>query len=400
MFHEDFFKKIYELKLQYSNQLVNNPLQLQSILRKNIDNNRIALWVFEVIMNEKKFENKFPKLINSGGLLKGVVCEQATDEQVAEHKASFFKGYSFLDLTAGLAIDTMAFAKKFSNVIAVETNPDLIGLLQFNSNQLGFQNIKFVKDIAENFLSYNTSLFDLVYLDPSRKVQQKKVYHPKDCSPNIFEILPSLNQISNQILIKLSPMIEIQELLKWFQNIEWIWVISKDYECKEILVILNFEYDNTPKYRLSILQKNNVFVYELQSNSTYELYSDLSFDDYQWILIPDVTFVKTHTLIYLQNQTQGFLTSKHDGILFLPQKPKNYYGKLKKVIKIMTIKEFEIYQKKLNLFKAQVLKRHFPLKVEEIRKKWKILEGNLDTLIFFKQENQSYVVHCVEEPKY
>ncbi len=396
MFHQDFLKKIYELKLQYQNLLTNNPLQLQSVLRKNIDDLESALWAFEVIMNEKKFENKFPKLIYSGGLLKGVVCEQATDEQVAEHKASFFKGTNFLDLTAGLAIDSMAFAKNFSKVIAVEPYSDLVNLLQFNSNQLGFQNIEFVNDTAENFLSYNTLLFDLVYLDPSRKVEQKKVYHPKDCSPNIFEILPSLNRITKKILIKLSPMIEVQELLKWFQNMEWIWAISKNHECKEILVLLNLEYNQPPKYRISILQKYDSFVYEFESINIQEPNLNLSFDICQWILIPDVTFVKTHSLAYLQNLTQGFLTSNHDGFLLLSQKPEKYYGKLKKIIKIMSIKEFEGYQKKHNLWKAQVLKRHFPLKVDEIRKKWKIMEGNLDTFIFFKWDKQSFVVHCVE----
>ncbi|GIV43058.1 MAG: hypothetical protein KatS3mg035_0181 [Bacteroidia bacterium] len=397
MLNQDFLKKIYDLKLHYQKVSWDTPLQLQTILRKNIKDWEMAIGVSEFIINEKKFKHKFPKLIEGGGLIKSLVAEQATDEQVAEHKASFFQGNHFLDLTAGLAIDTMAFAKNFSKLIAIEANPDLIPLLQWNANKLGFQNIEFVYDTAENFLSYNTSLFDLVYLDPSRKIQQKKVYHPKDYSPNIFEILPSLNRITKKVLIKLSPMIEVQELSKWFQNIEWIWLISKNRECKEILVLINTEYNTKPQYRLSILNKQHVYVYELDPMSIKKENKEFRLVEYSWVLIPDVVFVKSHALFYLQNVTQGFLTDAQDGVLLLSQKTQNDYGKLKKIVQVLSLKDFEKYQKKYNLWKAQVIKKHFSLKVEEIRKKWKILEGNSDTLIFVKIANQSYVIHGVED---
>lgn len=397
MVNQEFLKKIYELKLQYQNIPWKDSLQLQTLLRKNMDNSNIVLLVTEFILNEKKYEKKFPKLINSGGLIKGVVCEQATDEQIAEHKASFFKGNQFLDLTAGLAIDTMAFAKNFFNVTAIETNPDLIPLLLFNSEKLNLKNIHFIHDTAENFLSYNQKKWDLVYIDPSRKVEQKKVYHPKDCSPNIFKILPQLYSITDTILIKLSPMLEIQEVLKWFENIEYLWVISKNQECKEILVLINPKHNSTPYYRLSILNKEQIFVYEFEHIDNFIINQDLHLEDYSWVLIPDVVFVKSHTLTNLQNLTQGFLTDTHDGILLLSQKPKNYYGKIKKIKKILQLKEFEVYLKNSSLNKAQVIKKHFPMKVEEIRKKWKILEGTFDTLIFLKMGGHTYVIHCVED---
>lgn len=396
MLNQDFLKKIYDLKLYYQNVLWDTPLQLQTVLRKNIKDWDISIFLSEFIINEKKFKNKFPKLIEAGGLIKGVLGEQATDEQVAEHKATFFQGDNFLDLTAGLAVDTMAFAKNFSKVTAVDSNPDWIPLLQFNASRLGLQNIEFVHDSAENFLSRNSSFFDVIYLDPSRKVQQKKVYHPKDCSPNIFEILPSLYKFTQKILIKLSPMIEVQELSRWFQNIEHIWLISKNRECKEILVLINTEYNTNPRYRLSILNKQDAYVYELEPTDEKKENSKLPLLGYSWVLIPDVVFVKSHALVYLQNLTQGFLTATQDGILLLSQRPQNDYGKLKKITQVLSLKEFERYQKEYNLWKAQVIKKHFPLRVEEIRKKWKISEGNADTLIFVKVESRSYVIHCVD----
>lgn len=394
MFTKDFLKKISELKQEYVSLQPMNPLKLQSILRKKIKNNEVSTLLTELIFNEKKYENKFPKLIQSGGILWSDVCEQATSELIAEHKANFFYGHHFLDLTAGLAIDTMAFAKNFTYVTAIEANAPLIPILAFNAEKLNFHNIHFIHDTAENFLIHNTSNFDLIYIDPSRKHHQKKVFHPKDCSPNIFDLLPQLSLHTQKILIKLSPMIETSELMQWFEHIEWIWVISQNNDCKEVLVLINREYKELPQLRLSVFNKSHVHVYELHPMTTKEQSINPNFSDYQWILIPDVAFVKTHTLTQLQKITQGFLTSAHDGALLLCEKPNNFFGRIKRILKIMNLNEWEEYQKQNQVWKAQVIKKNFPLKVEEIRKKWKIHDGNKDCLIFFKIGHTSFVAHC------
>ncbi len=294
----------------------------------------------------------------------------------------------------------MAFAQNFLKAIAIESNENLIPILEWNTFQLNIQNLKFIHNSAENFLLTDNQYYDLIYIDPSRKNQNQKVYHPKDCSPNIFELIPILFSKSNQILIKLSPMIEVNELQKWFQHIEWIWIISKENECKEILILLNPTYNQPPKFRISIIQKSEIFVYqsfnEVDKIKKLENIHNQELQNYNYVLIPDVAFVKAHLLEYLSKQIQGFLTSNHDGILFLNKNPNTYYGRIKKNIQVMNLNEFTDYQKKHSLWKGQVIKKHFPLKIEEIKKKWKLIDGNQDTFIFFKIGKQSKVVHCKE----
>jgi protein-L-isoaspartate O-methyltransferase len=392
--NKDFFKKIYSDIQKYKNLDISNLLKFLQNIRKDFSEKEYSLILSEFISNEKKYQNKFPNLIHAGGLLYGKVCEQATDEAVATHKATFFQGSQFLDLTAGLGIDTMAFAKKFHSVTAIEPEPDLLSLLQFNTEQLHMDNIHCILSSAEQFLAFNTLKYDLIYIDPSRKIQNQKVYHPKDCSPNVLILLPHLFSFSSQILIKLSPMIEIQELPKWFHSIEWIWIISKENECKEVLVLLNKNYNGNPNYRLSLLHKNECYVYEW--NFHPHLSNDTSNDDfhfYQYVLLPDVAFNKAHALNYLAYLTHGKLTSEHDGFLFLKEIPQNYYGRIKKILKIIDLKDFEDYQRKQHLWNAQVIRKHFPMKVEEIRKKWKITEGK-ECLIFYQWNKKNQVVHC------
>ena len=66
----------------------------------------------------------------------------------------------------------------------------------------------------------NKEKFDLIYLDPARRDNHnRKVFLLEDLSPNIIEIQEQLSDISPEILIKLSPLIDIQHLISSLQNI-------------------------------------------------------------------------------------------------------------------------------------------------------------------------------------
>ncbi len=54
MLSKDFLKKLWELKLYYSTIPYKNTLQLQTIIRENIENSFIASTITELILNEKK----------------------------------------------------------------------------------------------------------------------------------------------------------------------------------------------------------------------------------------------------------------------------------------------------------------------------------------------------------
>ena len=64
------------------------------------------------------------------------------------------------------------------------------------------------------FSQNNKEKFDLIYLDPARRDNHnRKVFLLEDLSPNIIEIQEQLSDISTEILIKLSPLIDIQHLV-------------------------------------------------------------------------------------------------------------------------------------------------------------------------------------------
>lgn len=347
-------------------------------------------FILAQIQNIHRYSDKFPTLIAYKGLLSKEVVQQATSELVANHKAAFFRGEYFLDLTFGLGIDTFAFAKKFKQVFATEINTDLYEIGLFNLQQLQITNVQLQNISAKEFLQNNHITFDLVYLDPMRTRGQKKVFHPEHSSPNPIELLPLIKKFAKKVLIKLSPMVEIHEITKWFPDTELIWAITVRNECKEVLCLLNFEHSKqTPQKRTSFYLQNTFHSLDWNHLTHVDLVPPSCschhlIENYPYLLLPDVTFQKLHLLEELQHATNGLLTHKHDGILFLKHLPEKVFGKVFQIINIFPFQKssFKKYLTDNHLQSATLQTYHFPEKAESLRKQWKLHEDPKHYLIF------------------
>lgn len=361
--------------------------QLQSVFQ-----DEQAKFILTQILNINRYAEKFPNLVACRGILPTEIVQQATSELVASHKASFFHGDSFLDLTFGLGIDTFAFAKNFHQVFATERNPSLYYAGLQNLHQLNITNVQLICTDAVHFLQANNLVFDLVYLDPMRTFAEKKVFHPTHSSPNPMVLLPYIQPFAKKLLIKLSPMVEVKELTKWFPDIELIWAISVRNECKELLCLLNLEHAiYRPKKRTSFFWQNTFHAFEWNNSSqesslllSYS-YQDL-LENYSYLLLPDVTFYKQHLLVELQKVTDAFLTHIHRGILFLKQIPEKIYGKLLKIIHIFPFQKvaFKKYLSENEIHKATLQTYHFPETAANLRKQWKLQDDPNQYFIFLQ----------------
>ncbi len=169
------------------------------------------------------------------------------------------------DLTGGLGVDSRAFSEVAGEVLYNEMNPELAAAARHNFKVLGATNI-FIKnreatadsleDILEDFRP------DIIFMDPARRDSSgKKVFLLEDCSPDVLKMLPGLFKASRFILLKLSPMADItmvtERLDRAYEdylgktsgqgwNGQWvreIHVVASGGECKELLILLDREYD-------------------------------------------------------------------------------------------------------------------------------------------------------------
>jgi len=176
-----------------------------------------------------------------------VSVEQSSSDITANYKASLVEGTQFIDLTGGMGVDSWALSKKFEKGIYLEQQKELVSICKHNFNSLGVANIAFKNGTAQEFLSKNAKPFDLIYLDPARRDQNKnKVFKLEDCTPNAIEILPQLLKNAHNILIKTAPLLDIRQTLKELKNVAEVHIVSVQNECKEVLYLLNEKGSTNP----------------------------------------------------------------------------------------------------------------------------------------------------------
>src|SRR5690606_13432866 len=99
-------------------------------------------------------------------------------------------------------------------------NPQLSAIAEHNAYQLGKDNIQFIiGNGLEYFLNENKKIFDVIFIDPSRRVNTKKVFKLDDCEPNIIQYQEQLFEKSNRIIIKTSPLLDISLSVSQLKNV-------------------------------------------------------------------------------------------------------------------------------------------------------------------------------------
>jgi hypothetical protein len=180
----------------------------------------------------QRARKKLPQLYEARCIIPPRAFEQSSSLESAERKA--ISGDTLLDLSCGLGIDAMAAARHFRRVVAVERDEVLAEVVRYNLSLLGVDNMEVVTASSEEYIATTTEHFDWVFIDPDRRsAEGKKMVRMEDCSPNVLEIMPRLEEISSRVAIKLSPLFDVDEALRLFPNSE-VEVVSMSGECKEL----------------------------------------------------------------------------------------------------------------------------------------------------------------------
>lgn len=186
--------------------------------------------------------------------------EQASSTFTAQHKASLL---SYLrspnsellkvaDLTGGMGIDALAFSRVALRVDYVERDPALCRLMEHNTKALGINNISVHCADSIQWLASQETL-DLLYLDPARRAASgRKVAAFEDCTPDFLSSLPLLLTHGRRLLVKASPMIDIDMAVRQLPSVSDVHVVSLDGECKEVLFLCGLPCDE-PQIHCTLL---------------------------------------------------------------------------------------------------------------------------------------------------
>ncbi|WP_394337922.1 class I SAM-dependent methyltransferase [Chryseobacterium nematophagum] len=371
---------------QYINANLNADLHAL-LLKKSPFNDVSIQEIVQQIKGKKVASKKFPFLLKEGIVFPAQLnLEQSSSEITAIYKSNIVKGESFIDLTCGLGIDAYYLSRNFSKVTLVEQNSDLLEIVENNWNILG-KEARFVHQKLEDFLDQNKDIFDTIYLDPARRDDHKnKVFLLEDLSPNILEIEEKLLSFSNEVIIKLSPLIDLKYLVSVLPSIFRIDIVALKNEVKEILIFLS---KNVVKeivcHCVNLESGEPIFTFNVgdEENVLKEY-----FEPEQFIYIPNNAILKAGTFNLISEKFGLKKLHPNTHLYTSMHKIEDFPGR---ILKTQIIESKQI--KKKNQY--NIISKNYPLKPEEIKKKYGLKDGGEGYLIFTQSKKGKIILKSI-----
>ncbi len=345
----------------------------------------------EQIEAKKKTKDKLPTWFNTKNIYypNKLNIEQTSSEISANYKSSLVSGDSLIDLTGGFGIDTYQFSKRFKEVVHCEINEDLSMMVSHNLAQLHCKNVKTVASDGLTFIA-SQQKFDWIYVDPSRRNESKgKVFMLEDCIPNVPKNLELLFRHSNDILLKVSPMLDITQAVNELSFVKDIHVVAIHNEVKEVLFILKKEYRDTISLKTVNITASKQDHFEAYFKQPKEIEFSLP---KAYLYEPNAAILKAG--LFDDLSTLGVSKLHKNSHLYTSETLIDFPGRSFKIEHIINYDRKQL-KKLIPSQKGNITTRNFPDTVAQIRKRTKLKEGGHHYLFFTTNiENSLIVILC------
>ena len=348
------------------------------------------------IAAKQKAEKKLPTWFSAEKIYypPKVSLEQTSSEITANYKSKLLKGSSIVDITGGFGVDCYYFAKHFKEVTHCEINAELSDIVAYNYQQLQQQKIITHCGDGIEFLKNSAQNFECIYIDPSRRNDLKgKVFLLKDCLPNVPEHLDFLFSKTDQILLKISPILDLTSAISELKYVREIQVVAVDNEVKEVLFLLEKGFLGAISVKTINMHKKKAQKFNFQWSAPVEsVYSEPS----AYLYEPNAALLKSGGFHQISAQLSVFKIHRHSHI-YTSKKNIQFPGRTFKIDKVVAYDKKKL-SKLISGEKANITTRNFPKTVTQIRKELKIKDGGSLYLFFTTNiDNQLIVIFCSKE---
>lgn len=344
-------------------------------------------WFLQQVEGRERTADKLPTFaaIDDWWYPVRLSCEQCSSELTAKYKAEIILPQieqigqisNFVDLTGGYGVDTYFLSEHFDHTDYVEQNAELCRIAEHNKGLwvtgYGLRDISIHNNSAEEFLE-TAGQYDLIFLDPARRDSHGgKVFRLEDCTPNVVELLPTLLSHGKQILLKLSPMLDLTQAVTSLSQVTWdIHVVAIKNEVKEVL-LLSGGTDKITAIDLAAPKQAFVFTREEESNSVSGLTAQavcqcngLSGAAGLYLYEPNAAILKSGAY-KLVAQRFGLTKLDVNTHLYVSDTlVENFPGRVWKIANSQEPKAKS---------QANVLVRNYPLTAEQLKKKLHLRDG-------------------------
>lgn len=334
-------------------------------------------------------------------------AEQATNQSVAVFHAFLTKDFhNIADLTAGLGIDVMTFARFDHYVTAFEIESERAACLENNITTLNLDNIKVMNHDSIEYLKQNPERFDCIFIDPARRdSSDKRVFRLQDSLPNVTANEDLLLSLAPHIFIKGSPLLDISQTFRDLRHIADIHIVSVRGECKEVLIHLSSDANSYNRNVIvSVCDIDNVcldadsipplFKYKFDCNISelasdgivYAKPEDIKIGDYVYELGAGMR--KLNPEVLLCRRFPGLKACiSGSGIFVSGSLIQNFPGRTSNIRSIAGGKDLKL----LRGVPLRIVSHGHPLNAANARLKYNIREGDVSTLFLTSLQNKTPV---------
>lgn len=238
---------------------------------------------------------------------------------------------------------------------------------------------------SEAWLSQQSSPVSWLYLDPARRDGHGgKTVAISDCEPDINALEETLVSKAVHVMVKLSPMLDLDLALHQLKHVKEAHIVSVDNECKELLLILNREVvtqtDHTPIHCVNI-KKEETQMFGFSKAEEQQTATDLAKTISHYLYEPNASIMKAgaYRCVARRFDLQKLHANSH--LYTSNQVISDFPGRVFQVEAVSGFGKKELKALLSDISKANLTVRNFPTSVAELRKRLHLSEGG-DTYLF------------------
>lgn len=319
--------------------------------------------------------------------------EQATHQAVAQfHSNIIGKRKTVLDMTAGLGIDALTLGLGDNTVVAVELDENRAKVLDNNIEALGIKTVNAIWGDSVNILKESEdNRYDWIFVDPARRdSKNKRCFRLQDSQPDVTILQEQLLRVAPDVLIKGSPLLDLTQCVRDLNSIKNLYIVSYRGEVKEVLIHLSRDFkEDNPHIFIADLQQsgpsfpigepiyNYVYLIKLRIDSNSLKFASENEIIQDYYVYESGAGVRKLDAVHIAKQYPSLLPLSLQSHIFISEEYiENFPGRVSKIGRKILGKDL----KTLKNNKLRIVSRGFPLTADQMRIKYKIREGEEETL--------------------
>ena len=331
-----------------------------------------------------KMQRKVPHFLQGGGYVPHRVnFEQSSSELTACYKQQFVTNHDrVLDMTGGMGIDALSMASVAEGSLIYEIDPIMAQALTYNVHKLLQRDSVTVRcgDALAEIEASTLEGITLVYADPARRDMDnpnKRLISMEEYSPAPLEIVARLQELgyTERLLLKLSPMLDIQWILEQLPHVYELHIVQLQDEVKELLVAISLRpQDVDVEVHLAVVDRfGEVSQWSFPYHALSSVRTTYATKVEQYIHIPQPLLMKSGAYHLIAEEQSLSLLGPNSHIYTSSQASTSPLYKTYKLIEELDYSKSTLRGKSLQSIRQRypaltIMSRHFPLTAQELKK--------------------------------